>query len=442
MARGRIGVGLLHHLTTPRRSRIVQAPSHGTTLPRPSLLGPLTNPTYRGIWIATLFSNFGVWIQSVAAAWAMTSIAPTVDFVAWVQAATSLPPLFFTLLGGVLADRLDQRLVFLAAQLIVLTVALLLSGLQHFGLITPWLLLGLTFALDSGSALRYPAYQTTIGEILPREQIPSALVLSSIGWNIARATGPALGGLVIAFWGVPAAFALNAVLNVYIIFVLVRWRSKAKIVKARPTTSIASEVRGGFVYVSSSPAIRAAMFRCFVFTLFASALWSLLPLVAKNQVGGGPSTYGVMLGALGAGALVGASVIGWMRHTLGLRRLFAVSSCCFALATIVLALASSLWVIVPLLAVGGLGWMVAMSTFNVVVQMAAHETFKGRAISVYYLALFGGLAVGSWIWGHVAEQIDVRAGLALAAAGLAASLWLYRRPSRMDLHFAVPVEAD
>lgn len=419
----------------------MQAPSHGT-LPRPSLLGPLGNATYRGIWIATLFSNFGVWIQSVAAAWAMTSIAPTVDFVAWVQAATSLPPLFFTLMGGVLADRVDQRLVFLAAQLIVLIVALALSGLQYLGLMTPWLLLGLTFALDSGSALRYPAYQTTIGEILPREQIPSALVLSSIGWNIARATGPALGGLIIALWGVPAAFAVNALLNTYIIFVLVRWRWRAKIVKPKHTASIASEIRGGFSYVLSAPAIRAAMLRCFVFTLFASALWSLLPLVAKNQVGGGPSTYGVMLGALGGGALVGASLIGWMRHNLGLRRLFAVATGCFALATAVLAFASSLWVLVPLLALGGLGWMVAMSTFNVVVQMAAHESFKGRAISVYYVALFGGLALGSWIWGHVAEQIDVRAGLAVAACGLAASLLLYRRPSRMDLHFAVPAEAD
>ena len=419
----------------------MQAPSHGT-LPRPSLLGPLGNATYRGIWIATLFSNFGVWIQSVAAAWAMTSIAPTVDFVAWVQAATSLPPLFFTLMGGVLADRVDQRLVFLAAQLIVLIVALALSGLQYLGLMTPWLLLGLTFALDSGSALRYPAYQTTIGEILPREQIPSALVLSSIGWNIARATGPALGGLIIALWGVPAAFAVNALLNTYIIFVLVRWRWRAKIVKPKHTASIASEIRGGFSYVLSAPAIRAAMLRCFVFTLFASALWSLLPLAAKNQVGGGPSTYGVMLGALGGGALVGASLIGWMRHSLGLRRLFAVATGCFALATAVLAFASSLWVLVPLLALGGLGWMVAMSTFNVVVQMAAHESYKGRAISVYYVALFGGLALGSWIWGHVAEQIDVRAGLAAAGCGLAVSLLLYRRPSRMDLHFAVPAEAD
>jgi len=175
-----------------------------------SLLAPLKNATYRRLWTATLLSNFGVWIQSVAAAWLMTSIAPTVDFVAWVQAATALPPLCFTVLGGVLADRFDQRLVFLVAQVIVLSVAVLLSALDHFGLITPWLLLGLTFALDSGSSLRYPAYQTTIGDLLPREQLPNALVLASIGWNIARALGPGIGGLIIALAGVPAAFAVNA----------------------------------------------------------------------------------------------------------------------------------------------------------------------------------------------------------------------------------------
>src|SRR5215472_14436962 len=164
------------------------SPSAATGVVRPaSLIAPLSNPIYRRLWTATLMSNFGVWIQSVAAAWLMTSIAPTVDFVAWVQAATALPPLCFTVLGGVLADRFDQRLVFLTAQLIVLSVAILLSALDHAGLMTPWLLLALTFALDSGSSLRYPAYQTTIGELLPREQVASALILASIGWNIARA---------------------------------------------------------------------------------------------------------------------------------------------------------------------------------------------------------------------------------------------------------------
>jgi len=379
--------------------------------------------------VATLFSNFGVWIQSVAAAWLMTSIAPTVDFVAWVQAATSLPPLFFTVFGGVLADRFDQRLIFLIAQLIVLAVALTLAVLDHFALMTPWLLLALTFALDSGSALRYPAYQTTIYDVLPRDQIPSALVLGSVGWNIARAAGPGIGGLIIATMGVQAAFAINALCNVYIIFVLFHWRRQSAIVKMPPAGGMVAEVVAGFIHVHGVPTIRAAMLRCFVFTFFSSALWSLLPLVAKNLAGGGPSTYGSMLGALGIGALIGASLIAWMRHRLGLRRLFAGSTACLALTTLALAGLHSALALLIILAIGGFGWMISMSTFNLVVQMAAAEIYRGRAISVYYIALFGGLALGSWIWGHVAELASVQAGLLAATSGLAVSLIFYRAAS-------------
>jgi MFS family permease len=400
-------------------------------LPLPSLLVPLLNPIYRRIWTATLLSNFGVWIQSVGAAWLMTSIAPTVDFVAWVQAATSLPPLLFSLLGGVLADRFDQRLVFITAQTIVLAVAFLLSALDRFGLMTPWLLLGLTFALDSGSALRYPAYQTTIGELLPREQIPSALVLSSVGWNIARAAGPGLGGLIIALFGVPAAFAVNALLNIPIIAVLIHWHRKAGLTKPKAVGGMFEELLAGFAHAHAAPAIRRAMIHCFVFTCFSSALWSLLPLVAKRIAGGGPSTYGVMLGALGGGALVGAAIINWMRHRLGLKRLFAISTFLFALATLALAVVPSQVALVPVLALGGLGWMVAMSTFNVVVQLAAAEQFKGRAIGVYYISLFGGLALGSWIWGHVAQMASVDAGLYASTIGLVASLAFYRPGARL-----------
>ncbi len=408
---------------TPFQTRDLGSPRPG------SLLAPLRNVIYRRLWVAALFSNFGVWIQSVAAAWLMTSIAPTVDFVAWVQAATSLPPLFFTVVGGVLADRFDQRLVYLVAQSVVLFVALLLSVLDQFSLMTPWLLLGLTFALDSGSALRYPAYQTTVYDLLPREQIASALVLSSIGWNIARAAGPGLGGLIIATLGVQAAFAINALCNVYIIFVLFRWRRQNAVVKAPPQGSIWAAVADGFLHVHATPTIRAAMVRCFVLTLFSAALWSLLPLVAKNLVGGGASTYGLMLGALGIGALGGAGFIGWMRDRFGYRRLFAISSLCIAATTLAMATVSAVIPLLIILAIGGLGWMIAMSTFNLVVQMSAAETHRGRAISVYYIALFGGLALGSWGFGHVAELVSVRAGLLIATAGLAASLVLYRARS-------------
>lgn len=401
-----------------------------------SLLVPLRNKLYRNIWLATLLSNFGVWIQSVAAAWLMTSIAPTVDFVAWVQAATSLPPLLFTLLGGVLADRLDQRLIFMVAQIIVLSVALTLSLFQHYNLITPWMLLALTFALDSGSALRYPAYQTTVGEILPKSELPSALILSSIGWNIGRVVGPAIGGFIIAVYGVPAAFAVNALCNVWIIGVLVQWRRRSKITKVTPSGNVLTEVISGLAYVVSVPLIRSTMLCCFVFCLFASGLWALLPLVVKHLVNGGASAYGAMLGAIGIGALLGALVIGWVRHVFGLRLLFAAATVFFAISTLSLALLQSIPLLLVALAIGGIGWMVAMSTFNVVVQMAAADGFKGRAVSVYYVALFGGIALGSWIWGHVAEHSGIKIGLIISTAGLFASLILYRGGTRLANHLA------
>jgi MFS family permease len=401
-----------------------------------SLLAPLRNPLYRNIWLATLISNFGVWIQSVAAAWLMTSIASSVDFVAWVQAATSLPPVLFTLIGGVLADRMDQRLVFLIAQSIVLFVALLLAACQYAALVTPWSLLALTFALDSGSALRYPAYQTTIGAILPREQLPSALVLSSIGWNIGRVVGPAIGGAIIALYGVSTAFAANALCNIYIIFVLLRWRRASEMSKPAVTTSMFTEITHGLGYVRRTPLMRAVMLCCFVFCLFAAGLWSLLPLVIKQLVSGDASTYGAALGAIGVGALIGAVLIGPARRRLDQRALFAVATIAFTASTLALAVVQSVPLLLFVLAFGGIGWMLAMSTFNVVVQMAAAEGFKGRAVSIYYVALFGGIALGSWLWGHMAEYAGIRISLYAATVGLVLSLAFYRPKSRLGLLLA------
>jgi MFS family permease len=184
------------------------------------------------------------------------------------------------------------------------------------------------------------------------------------------------------------------------------------------------------------------MLRCFALTLFSSALWSLLPLVAKNLVGGGASTYGLMLGALGIGALLGAGFIGWMRHRFGFRRLFAASTVCLAATTLAMATVNQVIPLLIILAIGGLGWMISMSTFNLVVQMAAAETHRGRAISVYYIALFGGLALGSWAFGHVAEIFNVRAGLLVATVGLAASLMFYRRRSTAPHPFSEPPAAE
>lgn len=393
----------------------------------PPFLSPLRNDLYRAVWCAMLLSYFGVWIQSVGAAWLMTTIAPTVDFVAWVQAASAIPPILFTVFGGVMADRFDQRLILLFAQIAILAMALTIGAFDHFGIITPWLLLILTFALDSGSAIRYPAYQATVNTLLPREEIPHALVLSSISWNIARSVGPGLGGLLIAGFGAQSAFLANALFNLPIIAILFRWSRRAAIQKAAQKGSFLIEIRGGLAHVLAIPAIRAAILRCFVFTFFASALWSLLPLVAKHLVGGGASLYGIMLGALGVGALIGAPTLPWARRTFGLRKLCLFSALCFAGAPVALAFVQTQAILLPILAVGGLGWMMLMSTFNVVVQMAADRAYLGRAVSAYYVAIFLGLALGSWLWGHVAQHAGIEPGLVASTTGILASLILYRR---------------
>lgn len=396
----------------------------------PAFMSPLRDPVYRALWTATLLCYFGAWMQSVAAAWLMASIAPTVDFVAWVQAANSLAPLLFTVIAGALVDRFDQRLMLVVAQAVVLSMSACFALLTHLALMTPWLVLGLTFLLDSGSALRYPAYQTTVNRLLPRAEIPRALVLSSIGWNVARTLGPGLGGLVIAAFGVKAAFVLNAVFNLPIIAILISWRRRAA-AEARTTSSanILREIAGGFAHVRETPVIRNTLLRCFVFALFASALWSLMAVVAKHALGGGPEVFGALLGAMGVGALFGAGLVDWLRRNWELRRIFLLATAAFIPGVAALAVIEAPLLLLPILAVAGLGWMTAMSTFSAVVQLAAARAFVGRAVSIYYFALFGGFALGSWVWGLVAEGAGVDIALFVAAGGLAASLLLYGRSS-------------
>lgn len=209
----------------------------GSLKPRlPASLSPFRYPMYRAIWLATLVSNLGLWIQSVGAAWLMTSIAPSADMVALVQSATALPVLLFSLLGGTFADLWDRRRVFLTGQSVVLAGALSLAVMQGLEAVTPWLLLALTFVLDSGSALRQPAYQAMVGELVPREELVPAIALNSIAFNIARSVGPALGGVVVATLGVQTSFVLNAVSNLFIIGVLLAWRNRP-----RPTSDLPRE---------------------------------------------------------------------------------------------------------------------------------------------------------------------------------------------------------
>lgn len=390
---------------------------------RGSALAPFRHGMFRAIWIGTLFSNFGIWVQSVGASWLMLSIAPTPDMVALVQTASSLPMLLFSLIGGTLADLWDRRLVFLAGQSIVVATAAALAWLDYSGLMTPWLLLCLTFLIGSGAALRQPAYQATVGDLVPPAEVPAAVAANSVGFNLARSLGPGLGGLIVAVAGVKMAFLFNALSNIFIVSVLIVWLRRAS--RERKTRErLFGAVILGVRYAFRSRPIRAVIIRCFVFTLLSSALWALLPLIAKHETGGGPVGYGLLLGSLGIGAIIGALSITLLRRLVKTAVLIGAATLSFAAATVVLANVHSIALLMPVLCLGGFSWLLTLSSFNVMVQLSAEAWVKARALSIYLTSLFAGLALGSWIWGHLATWVGVPAALEIAAGFLCVSLIL------------------
>ena len=272
---------------------------------RASLLAPLRNPTFRAIWVATLASNFGGLIQAVGAAWMMTTITTSANMVALVQASTTLPIMVFSLASGAIADNFNRRRVMLVAQFFLLAVSASLAVAAWLGLLSPWLLLGFTFLLGCGTALNNPSWQASVGDIVPRADLPAAVALNSVGFNLTRSVGPAAGGLIVAAGGAAAAFAVNTVSYFGLIFVLLRWRPTVP-VSLLPRESLGQAMGAGLRYVAMSPNIAKVLLRSLLFGLTTIAVLALLPLVARHLVQGGPLIYGSLLGAFGIGAVGGA----------------------------------------------------------------------------------------------------------------------------------------
>lgn len=380
-------------------------------------LAALKSGTFRGFWTANMLSNLGTLIQTVGAGWLMTSLTASRDMVALVQSSATLPILLFSLLAGALADSMDRRRVMLGAQIAMFATASCLALLAWAGLVTPWLLLLFTFLLGSGMALHIASWQASLGDILPRETLHSAILLNSIGFNLMRSVGPAIGGAIVALAGAPFAFAANAASYLLLILALLRWPGKRPD-RALPRETIGRAISAGLGYVAMSPHIGVVLLRAFTFGLSASAVLALLPLVAREVLGGTPLTYGLLLGCFGVGAIggaLGSSRLGRHFRNEGIVRLaFLGFACCC------LALASGLG-----LAVSGLGlllagasWVSALSLFNVSIQLSTPRWVVGRALSSYQAANFGGMAIGGWIWGSVAEAWDTQGALAWAAAAL------------------------
>ena len=377
---------------------------------RSSTLAPFRHGIFRAVWTASLASNFGGLIQSVGAAWLMTSITTSSDMVALVQASTALPIMLFSLACGAIADSFDRRKVMLVAQSFMLIVSVLLTIFAYKGLITPWLLLSFTFLIGCGTALNNPSWQASVGDMVPREDLPAAVALNSMGFNLTRSVGPAIGGIIVAAAGAAAAFAVNAASYIALLTVLARWKPNLPASKL-PRETLGAAMGAGIRYVAMSPNIGKVLLRSSTFGFTSGSILALLPLVARDLVQGGPLTFGIMLGAFGLGAVGGALISGRLRQMLSSEVMVRCAFVGFAICALTAALSSYAWLTAAGLLIGGACWVLALSHFNVTVQMSTPRWVVGRALSIYQMATFGGIALGSWIWGVVAETHGVEAAL-------------------------------
>jgi MFS family permease len=380
--------------------------------------GPLRYGAYRSLWIAVLVSNIGTWMHTVGAQWVLVEDPRTAALVPLVQTATTLPFALLSLPGGVLADSFDKRRLLLVMQGFQVSVALALTVLTAFGALRPWLLLLLTFGLGAGAALTGPAYHSLVPALVPRDQIPQAAGLSAVSMNIARSLGPAVGGLVIAQTGPAVVFGLNALTFLVFFGVLLRWRALAP----EPLSTrerFGHALRGGARYVRHSPSLRRLLIQASFFGVPAIAVWSLLPLVAKRHLDLGSSGYGVLMAAIGTGAVIGALLLPRMRLRLDTTWMMAVGAGMYVPATAGVGLIRSLPVVMLLLVVVGAGWIMMFNTGHVSAQFYLPGWVRGRGLAIYQMVMFGSQAVGAAVWALVAEIAGLVAAHLVAAVMMA-----------------------
>ena len=366
------------------------------------------------MWLASLTSNFGGLIQSVGAAWLMTALAGSADLVALVQTSNTLPIMLFSLAAGAIADNYDRRIVMLTAQAFMLAVSAVLAVCASLGLITPWVLLFFTFLIGCGTALHNPAWQSSVRDMVPRHDLPQAIALNSVSMNTARSVGPAIGGMIVAAAGAAAAFAANALSYLALILVLLRWRRESQ-PRSLPPETLGTAMIAGIRFVAMSPTIRTVLTRSVLFGLAGSAVLALMPLVARDLVRGGPVTFGVLLGAFGIGAIAGGLLSSRLRQVLATEMLVRLAFLGFAACALLTAFSSGPTLTAGAMALGGACWVSALSSFNVAVQISSPRWVVGRTLALYQTAAFGGMALGSWAWGMVADRFSIADALVASA---------------------------
>ncbi len=395
---------------------------------------PLSLPLFRDRWIASTVSSVGTWMQDTAGTWLMTALTSSPLLIALMQTAASLPVLILGLLAGATADIYDRRRLLIFWQYWMLAAVAILAIMTFAGVVSPVTLLLFTFLLNVGSAMNNPAWQAIVPELVPKDQLPNAVTLNAASNNLARAVGPALGGLLVAAFtkadkGAGWVFALNSASFAGVIWILWRWHRQPLFKSTLPAERIAGSVRSGLRYLRFSPTLQGSLVRAFGFTFFVSAVWSLLAVIAKRDLHQGAIGYGILNGSLGLGAVAAAAVLARIRKLVEATKLLTLTSLYYVFALISLALVHRpAFVIVTLLG-AGFAWTSSMSTLNVSVQLSAPSWVAARALGVYLMTFQGGMALGSVVWGAVAQRTSVSTALLWAAGLMAASLpFLLRIP--------------
>lgn len=394
---------------------------------RGTSFSPLRHRAFRRIWTASLLSNFGLLINGVGAGWAMTELSGRADHVALVQAALMLPYMLFSMVAGAISDSYDRRLVSLSMLGFAFASALLLTGVAVAGWLTPQLLLMLCFLSGTGNAMFGPSWQASVSEQVPQEDMAHAVALNSVSYNIARSFGPAVGGVVVAAAGPVAAFGVTALCYLPIMLALFLWR-RVRDTPRLPPERIGGAIVSGVRYVFHSPPIRTVLTRAVLTGIAGASVSSLMPLIARDLIGGTAAIYGILLGVFGVGAVVGALLIPALRRRLPVEGHIGGSTALLGIALILLSLARSPWAAMPVLFVAGMMWMQPVTQFNIAIQTQAPRWVAGRALAAYQAAMAGGLACGAWGWGHVAQALGTAhsvagSGLAMLACVATSRIW-------------------
>jgi MFS family permease/quinol monooxygenase YgiN len=418
--------------------------------PAASPWSPLQNALFRSLWIATIVSNIGTWMQDVGAGWLMTSLTSSPSLVALVEAADSLPVMLLALPAGAIADIVDRRRLLIAIQVYLLIVAGTLGLITWLELTSAWVLIGFTFALGVGAAMMMPAWAAIVPDLVPTDEMPAAVALNSIAINVSRAVGPAIAGVLVAAVGPWLVFVINALSYFGILAVLLRWRREHH-KSTLPAERFFSAIRVGMRFVMHTRALQIVLIRGSAFFVFAAATWSLFPLIVRKELGRGPEIYGLLLTCIGVGAVAGAVLLPRLRAKFSRDALVAGASLLYALAALALAHVQNLGLLAVAMLATGVAWISILSALQVSAQMTLPAWVRARGLAAFVVIFMGGMALGSVLWGQVATRVGIPSALTIAALGTVLAIgltWKFKLGQhevldfRPSLDWAAPVLAE